>query len=67
MDEMTKQKIENRQRLYQNFLRTMNCCPLCTTPLTLIHEIDEEEELIKETAHCSECDIETRRRDHSRH
>lgn len=67
MDEMTKQEIETRQRRYQNFLKSINCCPLCSTPLTLIHEIDDQQEVIKETAQCSECDVETRRVEHSRH
>lgn len=67
MDEMTREKLLQYQQKYQNFLRSMNCCPLCSTPLTLIHEINEEEERIKETAHCDQCKIETRRKDHPRH
>lgn len=67
MDEMTREEIIKRHRKYQNFMRSINCCPLCSTPLTLIHEIDEEKQVIKETAHCSECDVETRRKDHPRH
>ncbi len=67
MDEMTREKLVKRQQRYTSFMRSMNCCPLCATPLTLIHEINEEEELIKETAHCDQCDIETRRKDHNRH
>ncbi len=67
MDEMTREEIIKRHRRYQNFMRSINCCPLCSNPLTLIHEIDEEEETIKETAHCDQCDLETRRKDHSRH
>ena len=67
MDEISQDEMIRRQQKYQNFLRSVNCCPLCSTPLTLIHEINEEEELIKETAHCDQCDIETRRKDHARH
>jgi hypothetical protein len=67
MDEISKQKIIQHQQKYQSFLKSMNCCPLCSTPLTLIHEVDTHLELIKETAHCSQCDIETRKKDHPRH
>lgn len=67
MEEMTYEQMIERQQRYQKFLRAMNCCPLCSTPLTLVHEINEEEEHIKETAHCDQCDIETRRKDHNRH
>jgi len=67
MEEMTREKMVKRQQRYQSFLRAMNCCPLCSTPLTLIHEINEDDESIKETAHCDQCDIETRRKEHSRH
>lgn len=67
MDEITREKFLQHQQRYLSFLRSMNCCPLCSAPLTLIHEINEEEEIIKETAHCDQCKIETRRKDHSRH
>lgn len=67
MDEITKEQIERTQKKYLSFLRSINCCPLCSTPLSLIHEVNEEEEVIKETAHCEQCDIETRRKDHPRH
>ena len=64
MDEIERQKIEKRQQKYTQFLRSMNCCPLCSSPLSLIHEVNEEEEVIQETAHCSNCDLETRKKDH---
>ena len=64
MDEMTKEHIIRRQEKYQSFLKSINCCPLCSAPLTLIHEVDQENECIKETAHCDDCDIETRRKEH---
>lgn len=67
MDEMTREKMIERHKRYQSFMRSINCCPLCSTPLTLIHEIHEKDEVIKETAHCDQCDIETRRKDHPRH
>lgn len=67
MDEMTRDKIAKHQQRYLSFLKAMNCCPLCSSPLTLIHEINAEEETIKETAHCEKCDVETRRKNHSRH
>ncbi len=67
MDEITREKIKRHQEKYQNFLKSMNCCPLCSEPLILLHEVNEAEEVIKETAHCDQCDIETRRKDHPRH
>ena len=67
MDEMNKEQIEARQKKYQSFLRAINCCPLCASPLTLIHEVFEGEELIKETAQCDNCDVETRKIEHPRH
>ncbi|MCB0377793.1 MAG: hypothetical protein KDD33_04810 [Bdellovibrionales bacterium] len=64
MDEIKQQEVENHQKKYQTFLQSINCCPLCTSPLTLIHEVDEESSIIKETAHCDQCDVETRRKEH---
>ena len=45
----------------------MNCCPLCSEPLTLIHEVNEEDAQIKEIAHCDRCELETRKKDHGIH
>ena len=64
MDEINRERIQRRQKEFQTFLKSMNCCPLCSSPLTLIHEVDEENEKIKETAHCESCDVETRRKEH---
>lgn len=64
MDEITRENIVRRQKKYQSFLQSINCCPLCTAPLTLIHEVDDENKSIKETAHCDDCDVETRRKNH---
>ena len=67
MDEITKKELIKRHNRYRNFMRSINLCPLCSTPLTLIHEICEQDHTIKETAHCSECDVETRKKQHSCH
>ena len=64
MDEISRENMIRRQKEYQSFLKSMNCCPLCSAPLTLIHEVNEESALIKETAHCEGCDVETRRKEH---
>ena len=63
---MVEQFKSQRER-YQSFLKSVNCCPLCSTPLILIHEICEEDHTIKETAHCEQCEIQTRCKDHIRH
>ena len=64
MEEINQKAIVRRQKRYQNFLKAINCCPLCSSPLSLIHEVDEDNGSIKETAHCDECDVETRRKEH---
>ena len=64
---MNKKKFENQRDRYQNFLKTINCCPLCSSPLVLIHEFYKENHLVKETARCDECEIQTRRKDHICH
>lgn len=67
MDEISRERILRHREKYQNFLKSINCCPLCSGPLTLVHEVSEHQEQIKETAHCENCDLETRRQNHSRH
>ena len=58
-------KWQKRQQRYQEFLQGINLCPLCSSPLTLIHEVDKEAGYIEELAHCSECQLETRKKDHT--
>ncbi len=67
MDEKIVEKLQNQRERYQNFLKAMNCCPLCSAPLVLIHEVYEEDHTIKETAHCEQCEMQTRCKDHIRH
>ncbi len=67
MDEKIVEKYQSHREKYQNFLKAMNCCPLCSTPLILVHEVHEEDHLIKETAHCDQCEMQTRRKEHIRH
>ena len=67
MDEKTVEKFQSHRKKYQSFLKAMNCCPLCSSPLVLVHEICKEDHIIKETAHCDHCEVQTRRKDHIRH
>jgi len=64
MDEIKQKQILRRQKRYREFLQGVNLCPLCSSPLTLIHEVDKDAGYIEEVAHCSECQLETRKKDH---
>ena len=67
MDEKMVEEFQSRREKYQSFLKAMNCCPLCSSPLVLIHEFHERDHIVKETAHCDQCEIQTRRKDHICH
>ena len=68
MDKISpEEKIKRRRQRYRHFLKSVNCCPLCSSPLILIHEVNREDQQIKETAQCDQCHIETRRKNHSCH
>ncbi len=65
--ENIKTAVLERLEQIRTFLRSINQCALCAEPLTLIHEIDGETSLVKETAYCSQCNLTVREKDHSLH
>lgn len=53
--------------LQQAFVQIQNCCPLCSTPLEIrIKDQDEEHRLVEE-AHCPQCVVPARIKEHSLH
>ena len=64
MDEIKEKEFERKRNRTIEFLQGINLCPLCSSPLTLIHEVNKEAGYIEEIAHCSECKLETRKKDH---
>lgn len=46
----------------QQFLKSVNLCTLCNSPLILIHEVNKAEGEIEEEAQCEKCKITTRRK-----
>ena len=67
MDKKMRQDYQNDKEKYQSFLKAINCCPLCSSPLILIHEFYTGGHRVQETAHCDQCEIQTRRKDHTCH
>lgn len=64
MDESSaqqKQKIESR---HQAFIERQNHCPLCGTQLEIRVESYLEEYTLREEAHCPDCDVLARVKDH---
>lgn len=46
----------------QQFLKSINLCTLCNSPLVLIHEVNKTVGEIEEEAQCEHCKITTRRK-----
>lgn len=65
--ESIKGAVLNRLEQIRSFLKSVNQCTLCSEPLTLIHEIDEECASVKEVAYCSKCKLTVREKDHALH
>ena len=65
--EKAQQRHQSRRYKYESFLKSVNCCPLCSSPLILIHEINGQDHRIKETAHCDICEVQTRQKNHTCH
>ncbi len=67
MDESSAQqkaKIENR---HQAFIERQNHCPLCGTQLEIRVESYLEDYTLREEAHCPDCDVLARVKDHKMH
>lgn len=67
LKENIKNSVLERLEQIRAFLKSMNQCALCSEPLTLIHEIDNTDAFVKETAYCSQCQLTVREKDHSLH
>jgi hypothetical protein len=65
--ENIKNSVLERLEQIRAFLKSINQCALCSEPLTLIHEIDNKDSFVKETAYCSQCQLTVREKDHSLH
>lgn len=65
--ENIKSAVLNRLEQIRNFLKSVNQCALCSQPLTLIHEIDNSQAQVLETAYCSQCDLNVRKKEHGLH
>lgn len=56
---------KNNMGVQQNaFIERQNCCPLCGTQLEIRVESYLEEFTLREEAHCPECDVLARVKDH---
>ena len=67
MDEITEDRLlalQKRREKFREFLQSINLCPLCSSPLSLIYEVDRDAGYIEELAHCGECQLETRKKDY---
>jgi hypothetical protein len=67
LKENIKSTVMLRLEQIRAFLKSINQCALCSEPLTLIHEIDNKDAFVKETAYCSQCQLTVREKDHSLH
>jgi len=65
--ENIKTAVLERLEQIRSFLKSINQCALCTEPLTLIHEIDNDTSNVKETAFCSKCNLTVREKEHGLH
>ncbi|MCM2281453.1 MAG: hypothetical protein NDI61_06360 [Bdellovibrionaceae bacterium] len=69
MDALKQQTPEDTTRLtrQERYLREHASCPMCETDLKMNHDIDKNQNKVKEIAHCPECDLCARTTDHLLH
>ena len=67
MSPETSHSKEPKKASYEKFIEKENICPLCGIQLYVVVELSLKDSSLKEEAHCSNCCIRTRKRNHKMH